>query len=199
MGLAKVQYRFKRFGASLASVFFLALAVYGQTTDKRILTLDRIFNSNEFRSETFGPARWLEGGSNYTTLEPSPANREARDIIRYEAATGARSVLIAAASLTPKAAPAPLVIDDYAWSKDGRKLLVFTNSKPVWRQNTRGDYWVFDIATKKLTKLGQDAAAATLMFAKFSPDGNRVGYVRENNLYVENLADNRITQLTRDG
>src|SRR5205814_6320557 len=89
--------------------------------------------------------------------------------------------------------------DDYTWSKDGRKLLVYTNSKPVWRQNTRGDYWVFDITAKKLTKLGKDAAVATLMFAKFSPDGTRVGYVVKNNLYVEDLSDNRITQLTSDG
>src|SRR6185503_11347114 len=142
---------------------------------------------------------WLDDGSAYTTLEPSPNNKEARDIIRYEAATGARTVLIAAASVTPKGASAPLEIDDYAWSKDGRKLLVFTNSKQVWRQNTRGDYWVFDVTSKKLSKVGRNAAASTLMFAKFSPDGARVGYVRENNLYVENLADNRITQLTRDG
>ena len=38
-----------------------------------------------------------------------------------------------------------------------------------------------------------------MMFAKFSPDGTRVGYVRENNLYVENIADGKITQLTTDG
>jgi dipeptidyl-peptidase 4 len=194
-----VKCRFNLIGAALVSVVCFALAVYAQPLDQRILTLDRIFGSNEFRSQTFGPARWLEDGSAYTTLEPAPANREARDIIRYEASTGARSVLIAAASLTPKGASAPLVIDDYAWSKDGRKLLIFTNSKQVWRQNTRGDYWVFDITTKTLAKLVRNAAPSTLMFAKFSPDGTRVGYVRENNLYVEDLGTSRITQLTRDG
>ena len=175
------------------------LAAQAQVADKRILTLDRIFASNEFRSETFGPARWLEDGSAYTTLEPSAANKEARDIVRYEAASGARTVLIAAASLVPSGASAPLRIDDYAWSKDGRKLLIFTNSKQVWRQNTRGDYWVFDIAAKKLLQIGRNAPPSTLMFAKFSPDGTRVGYVRENNLYVEDTATSRITQLTRNG
>jgi dipeptidyl-peptidase-4 len=194
-----VKCRLKSFAAALTSVIFFALAVSAQPGDKRILTLDRIFSSNDFRSETFGPARWLDDGSAYTTLEPSPANKEARDIIRYEAATGARTVLISASSLTPKGASAPLVIDDYAWSKDGHKLLIFTNSKQVWRQNTRGDYWVFDITAKKLLKLGRNASASTLMFAKFSPDGTRVGYVRENNLYVEDLATGRITPLTRDG
>lgn len=193
-----MKYRLRLFGVALASVVFFA-TVYGQVADKRILSLDRIFAASDFRSETFGPARWLNDGSAYTTLESSRAGKEARDIVRYEAATGVRSVLIAAASLTPKGAAAPLVIDDYAWSKDGQKLLVFTNSKTVWRQNTRGDYWVFEINAKKLVKIGKGAAASTLMFAKFSPDGTRVGYVRENNLYVEDLATSRVTQLTRDG
>ena len=194
-----VKRRLQSFGIAIVFVVFLVLNVSGQPADKRILTLDRIFSSNEFRSETFGPARWLEDGAAYTTVEPSPTHKEALDIVRYEAATAARSVMIAAAALIPGGAPAPLVIDDYAWSDDGKKLLVFTNSEQVWRQNTRGDYWVFDINAKKLTKLGKDAAPSTLMFAKFSPDGTRVGYVRENNLYVEDIATGRITQLTRDG
>ncbi|HJZ80308.1 MAG TPA: DPP IV N-terminal domain-containing protein, partial [Pyrinomonadaceae bacterium] len=193
-----MKFRFRLVGAVLASIVLLCSAGYSQQ-DRRILTLDRIFGSSEFRSEVFGPARWLEDGSAYTTLEASPANRDARDIVRYEAASGARSVLIAAASLIPTGASAPLVIEDYAWSKDGRKLLIFTNSKQVWRQNTRGDYWVFDIARKRLLQVDKSATPSTLMFAKFSPDGTRVGYVRENNLYVQDLATGRIMQLTRNG
>jgi dipeptidyl-peptidase-4 len=180
------------------AIVIFSSAAYGQSADKKVLTLDRIFSSNEFCSETFGPARWLDDGNAYTTLEPSASNKQTRDIIRYETSTGARSVLIAAASLIPKGASTPLVIDDYAWSKDGRKLLIFTNSKQVWRQNTRGDYWVFDIAAKRLQQVGRNAGASTLMFAKFSPDGTRVGYVRENNIYVEDLANGHITPLTRN-
>ena len=72
---------------------------------------------------------------------------------------------------------------------DEQKLLIFTNSARVWRSNTRGDYWVLDLKANSLRKLGgADAKPATLMFAKFSPDGQRVGYVRENNIYVENLS-----------
>jgi dipeptidyl-peptidase-4 len=194
-----VKLRLKLIGAALAAVVVFSSVADGQSADKKILTLDRIFSSSEFRSETFGPARWLGDGSAYTTLEPSAANKEVRDIIRYEASSGARTVLIAAASLIPKGASAPLDIDDYAWSSDGKKLLVFTNTRQVWRQNTRGDYWVFDIAARKLSQVGKNATASTLMFAKFSPDGTRVGYVRENNLYVEDLATGRISQLTRDG
>jgi dipeptidyl-peptidase 4 len=193
-----VKLKIRLVSATLALIVLLVTA-QAQTTDKKILTLDRIFASNEFRSETFGPARWLGDGSAYTTLEPSATSPEARDIIRYDTATGARTVLIAATSLVPSGASTPLEIEDYAWSKDGRKLLVFTNTEQVWRQNTRGDYWVFDIAAKKLLQIGKNATPSTLMFAKFSPDGSRVAYVRENNLYVEDLATGAVTQLTRNG
>src|SRR5690606_24191503 len=95
---------------------------------------------------------------------------------------------------------APLAIENYIWSADRNRVLIFTNSERVWRTNTRGDYWVLDRESGRLKKLGGTAAKpSTLMFAKFSPDGDRVGYVRENNLYVEDLASGAITQLTQDG
>src|SRR5213075_1653232 len=93
-------------------------------------------------------------------------------------------------------------IEDYSWSPDGKRLLVFTNSQRVWRENTRGDYWVLDLGNWRLRKLGGAAAKpSTLMFAKFSPDGGRVAYVRERNLYVERLDGSApaITRLTSDG
>jgi dipeptidyl-peptidase-4 len=91
-------------------------------------------------------------------------------------------------------------IENYAWSPDLSKLLIFTNGRPVWRTESRGDFWVLDRASGRLRRLGGSRARpSTLMFAKFSPDGRRVGYVREFNLYVEDLASGRITQLTADG
>ncbi|MHC5062189.1 MAG: S9 family peptidase, partial [Planctomycetota bacterium] len=78
-------------------------------------------------------------------------------------------------------------------------LLIFTNSKRVWRRNTKGDYWVLNLQNRKLQKLGAHADPATLMFAKFSPRGDRVAYVCKNNIYVEDLKDSHTTQLTSDG
>jgi dipeptidyl-peptidase 4 len=109
-------------------------------------------------------------------------------------------VLVPATRLILPGDTAALTIEDYSWSGDEQQLLIFTNSKPVWRQNTRGDFWVLSLKTHRLRKLGgPHAKPSTLMFAKFSPDGGRVGYVRENNLYVEDLTSGRILQLTRDG
>ena len=148
-------------------------------------------------TQRFGPARWIENGAAYTTLEASESSRGAADIVRYDPATGARTVMVPASSLVPRGQTAPLDIEDYGWSDDGAQLLVFTNSKKVWRTNTRGDYWVLNRATGALQKLGgKDAPESSLMYAKFSPDGARVGYVRQGEIYVERLADGAITRLT---
>ncbi len=167
--------------------------------DPSLLSVRGIYASPEFASERFGPARWLEKGAAYTTLEKSEGGK-GRDIVRYATESGERTVLVSAAAITAPGDTAALDVEDYSWSPDGTKLLIFTNSQPVWRQNNRGDYWLLDRASGKLQKLGgPEAKPSTLLFAKFSPDGGRIGYVRENNLYVENLATGAITQVTTDG
>ena len=149
--------------------------------------IDRIFKDHAFDAPRFGPARWLPDGTAYAIVEHGSSGGS--EIARYDAASGARSV----------SAHTSLDIDDYAWSADGKELLIFTNTKKVWRQNTRGDYYVLDVAAGTQKKLGGSAPESSLMFAKFSPDGTRVAYVRQNNLYVEQVAAGTITQLTSDG
>ncbi len=167
--------------------------------DPSLLSIRRIYQAPEFGAQPFGPARWLGDGSSYTTVEPA-AEGPGADLVRYDVERGDRQVLVAARQLVPQGDTLPLEIEDYEWSPDGNQLLVFTNTQPVWRLNTRGDYWVLDRAAGRLRQLGSDQAApSTLMFAKFSPDGRRVGYVRENNLYVEDLASGAVTALTSDG
>ena len=99
----------------------------------------------------------MPDGTAYAIVE-RPASGEGSEIVRYDAATGARTVLVAATRLVPSGSKTPLDIDDYAWSADGKRLLLFTNTVKVWRQNTRGDYWVLDVATGG----GTDAAFAAL-------------------------------------
>ena len=168
--------------------------------DSTRLDVQMIYASPWFTGENFGPARWLGQGEAYTTLERATAPAKGQEMIRYETMSGARSVLVPAAKFIPARDTAPLGIEEYSWNGDQSKLLIFTNSRPVWRANTRGDFWVLDLHTWELRKLGgPDAKEATLQFAKFSPDGSKVGYVREHDLYVEDLATGRITRLTNDG
>ncbi len=164
------------------------------------LTLQRIFVGEEFRVERYRPARWLEDGSGYTTLEPSPDFERARDIVCYDPATGQRSVLVPAASLVAEEGAEPLSIRDYQWSADGKLLLIYTNTRRVWRRDTRGDYWLLHLETGQLQKLGGDAAESTMMFAKLSPDGTQVAWVdfKEKDLYVQDLSTFDVRRLTDD-
>jgi dipeptidyl-peptidase 4 len=148
--------------------------------------IKKIFDSRDYAVESFGPARWMRGGTAYTTVEDG-------SLTQYDTASGKRSVLVSKDRLNN------LKIDDYSWSEDGKKLLVYTNSKKVWRQNTRGDYWVLDLSHDSFKKLGGDAPAASLMFAKFSPDGTRVAYVRAHDIYIEDLATGKSHALTSGG
>ena len=150
--------------------------------------IDRIYTANAYAAPRFGPARWHPDGKAYTIVERRDGGAE---IAHYDAATGARSVLV----------QTKLDIDDYAWSADGRRLLIFTNTRKVWRQNTRGDYWVIFLNgdAQGEMKLAQSAPEAWLMFAKLSPDATRVAYVRQNNIYVQRLDTGAVTQLTSDG
>ena len=183
----------------VASVLSLLSAPLAAQQDLSLLSVRSIYASPEFASERFGPARWLENGAAYTTLEKS-AEGKGRDIVRYATGSGERTVLVTATAITAPGDTTALDVEDYGWSPDGTRLLIFTNSQPVWRQNNRGDYWVLDPASGRLQKLGgPEAKPSTLLFAKFSPDGSRIGYVRENNIYVEDLATGTITQVTTDG
>lgn len=183
---------------TLIWILLASLATVAQQ-DPSLLSVERIFASRDFRAETFGPARWLDGGESYTTLEKSADDSAGMDIVKYDTKSGKRSILVSAKQMTPNDAAKPLKIDTYEWSKDKQLLLLFANTQRVWRYNTRGDYWVLNLKTGALKQLGGDAKPGTLMFAKFSPDGSRVGFVRENNVYVENLQSGDITALTSDG
>lgn len=182
---------------STAQIALLAQAPQPSVDPK--LTVERIFASPEFRPERFGGFQWLKDGNSYAKFEPSEKVKGAMDLVRYDIETSKRDVLLSADRLIPAGETKALEIDGYDWSADEKRILIYTNSQKVWRQNTRGDYWVLDVASGKLTKLGGDAKPATLMFAKFSPDGTKVGYVRENDLYVEDVTSGQITRLTKDG
>ncbi|MBM3854919.1 MAG: S9 family peptidase, partial [Verrucomicrobia bacterium] len=184
--------------AAIVTIACSSLLSAASQLDRR---LEQIFGPKpQFEAKRFGPAKWIEDGAAYTLLEVRKEKAQGKDLVRYDTATGRREVLIAAERFTPSGAEAkPLAIEDYAWSKDGRWLLIFANAQKVWRQKTRGDYWVLEVARGGLRRLGGKAPAASLMFAKFSPDGTRAAYVHEHNLYVEDVRSGAIRQVTKDG
>jgi dipeptidyl-peptidase-4 len=167
------------------------------SAEKDMIT--RIF-SGEFSERPTPAPRWFENGQSYIAMEPTAGGGKGRDVVKYDTTSGKKlEVLITAAQMTPTGAKDPLQSAALSWSKDNQRVLIFTNTRRVWRTNSRGDYWFLDRTTGKLKKLGGDAPEASLMYAKFSPDATRVAYVKQNDIYVEDLATGNIKRLTQDG
>lgn len=161
-------------------------------------SLHTIFASSKYQGQGLPGLRWADDGVHYTVPEPSPGGSGSFDIVEYSAATGSKKVLVPARMLTPAGSSSPLWVEQYDWSTDKSHLLIFTNSKKVWRQNTRGDFWILDTRTGALHRVGDTTEASTLMYAKFSPDGTRVAYVHAGDLYVEPTTGGAVTRLTND-
>ncbi|MCP4048486.1 MAG: prolyl oligopeptidase family serine peptidase, partial [Gammaproteobacteria bacterium] len=160
-----------------------------------------------------GRIRWLEDGSGYTALETveeySDVDPERdkegeiikwpEDIVVYDPETLDHNILISAGQLTPEGEEKALTVDDYIFSENRDKLLIYTNSVKVWRTKSRGDYWMLDMDSGDLWQLGgTEADESSLQFAKFSPDDTRIAYVREDNIYVQELETRTIEQITSD-
>lgn len=137
---------------------------------------------------------WTEDGGHY--YEFSDNGIEIVNPINAQ-----RTIFLPSAALVPKGQSAALKISDFSISPDKEHILLYTNSKRVWREETRGDYWVYQKKTNQLTQLGKTFPPSQLMFAKFNPQGTKVAYVNKSNhnIYIEDLATGTIKQITKDG
>jgi hypothetical protein len=185
--------------------------------------------TRDFSDEGFDRPRWWTEGSYYTTLKSrtvptataaaaaqssiggltettasaaSSTTMTVNEVILHNAETGENSVLVAYEDLVPEGQTSPIAIHDYSTSNDRTKVLIFTNSQKVWRFNTKGSYWVLDLAAKgtpgALRQLGGEDKDC-LLFGSFSPDATKVAYVRKNNIFVEDLQTRTVAQITTDG
>jgi len=135
---------------------------------------------------------WTSDGDSYFKLEEN-------QLVTYTLPDHDVKIVISKEQLTPAGKSEPLEVNHFSFSEDQQKVLLFTNTKKVWRLNTKGDYWVFNFKTNTLKQIGKTLHPSTLMFAKFSPDGNTIAYVSGNNLYSEDYASGNIQPLTTDG
>lgn len=188
------------------------------------ITVDAIFRRGEFRSAPLPSIHWLKDGRSYLDLAPNAAG--GADIVRVDVVSGASRVIADAKAIVDENG-APIEIEDISLSDDESKALLFHNSVPVWRANTRGVFHVLDFTTGRVIAvrvIGKRNAASTdttpqpalgkksdpsflatplhsglQMFAKFSPDGRQVAFVSDNDLYVTTLATGATRRLTTDG
>ncbi|WP_316784026.1 S9 family peptidase [Pedobacter frigiditerrae] len=146
-----------------------------------------------------GIAKAQRGGVNWTKDGSSYYQNVGGEIVTITLPKNERKTIISRQLLTPEKSASPIAVRSFQLNDAGTKALIYTNTKRVWRQDSRGDYWVADIANNTLKQIGKGKPASSLMFAKFSPDATKVAYVSEHNVYVEDLATGEIKALTTDG
>jgi dipeptidyl-peptidase-4 len=176
---------------------WMILPSYAQKNNT-ILKLEDIYKNRIYQDKGYGPVRWSKDSQGYLAFEPNK-EVDGRDIVMYGAISGVQSVICSAKSFIPEGQKKPLQVSDYIWSNDNSKLLLFTNTRRVWRYNTRGDYWLLDVKSGRLRQTGKSVEPATMMFAKFSPDGSRIAYVSRQNIIVEDLLTGKAMPITTDG
>jgi dipeptidyl-peptidase-4 len=152
------------------------------------LSLDKIYREYLFYPNTIDGIRTMADGAYYTVLESD------RMIVRIDYKTGQNKTVLFNISRLP--GDGITSIHDYAFSTDEKKILLSTNISRIYRHSFEARYWVYDVITGAATPL---ADTGKQQLATFSPDGHKVAFVRNNNLYYKDLLDNSIIQVTRDG
>ena len=180
----------------LTASLVVVAAVMAQAQKPHIPTLQEAVYGGLIRTEGGSNVNWIDG-DRYSKTERNAEGKN--EIVAYTAKDNKREVIISADKLVNPATGKQVPVRSFTFSADNSKVLIYTNTRRVWRYDTRGDYWVLDVQSGSLRQLGKQCPEATMMFAKFSPDGTRVAYVSRNNIYVENIADGKVVQLTTDG
>jgi dipeptidyl-peptidase-4 len=154
------------------------------------LTLEDIWAKPTFRSASVPGFDWMKDGRYYSALKDG-------NLVQHEVTTGkAVQTLVAASALQVPSAAKPLDVDGYSFNASEQKVLFTTATEPIYRHSARASYYVFDRGTQKLTPL---SAGGKQGYATFSPDGQRVAFTRDNNLFVTDLATMKETAVTADG
>jgi dipeptidyl-peptidase-4 len=171
----------------LLSVLFLISVCYA-TLQAQQITLNDLFVTRSFQQSKVDGLASTNDGLNYTTLENS-----GQQIVKYSYKTGEKVNLIL--DIQTLKNDSLQSISEYTFSADETKVLLLTDRKPIYRRSFTAVYFVYNFVTKELTRL----STGRQQVATFSPDGERIAFVRNNNLFVKSLRFNTERQMTTDG
>ena len=167
---------------------FLAILIITPTfAQKRDITLDDLWQNYTFNPSNIRGFNSMNDGEHYSTMEKTENGQE---IIKYQFKDGKKvRTLFSSADFNIQR------INNYTFSDDEKLLLLSTETEKIYRYSSKSAYYIYNIFTDKLKKLTDDK----VMYATFSPTGEKVAYVFDNNLYIKNLRSEKITQVTTDG
>lgn len=173
----------------LSVLWIQSFVVFAQ--QKLPVTVTEVFQKGAFRANYFGGLRWLGNGAFYTSLETVG---KTTFILKHQNPSGNVVDTILNTALLKDTSLAAL--EEYSWNSQENLLLLETASEPIYRRSSKSSYFVYDLQTKQLKSI---AGGEKCAYATFSPDGNQVAYVRDNNLFVTNLATMTETAITVTG
>ena len=184
---------------SRAVVFWLvcSLLLLPSALAQNSLTLEAIHDSNEFAGKRFQGGRWAESGPVIHYIE-SDADGPGTDLMSFNLETDAQKTLVEGAKLYADDVGRVVAVEDYQYSSDGRRMLLYTDSERVWRAATKGFYYLYDADAESLKPVSRRDLGFQ-MFAKLDPAGDRVAFVRDRNLFVVDLETGEEKALTSDG
>ncbi|MBC7448940.1 MAG: S9 family peptidase [Hymenobacteraceae bacterium] len=161
---------------------------------KKNLTLEDIWAKRDLFAASPEGTNWLKDGRYYTALVPDEKN-QTQDIVRFDITTGQPvNTLVEGESL--KGAAGPLTVDGYTFSSDEQRLLITTAEEPIYRRSSKAEFYLYDLKKKELKSVSKGGKQ---QYAAFSPDGERVAFVRQNNLYYVDVAGGQEHKVTEDG
>lgn len=166
-------------------LLILAVVAFAAAHAQKQITVEDFTTKNTFAQRSVSGINWMKDGQFYSSLSSNK-------VIKFDITTGKEvQTLLDGDALSPRVA-----IQDYSFSANESKLLLLTATESIYRHSFTAEYFVYDIPTKKLTKLSSGGRQS---YASFSPDGSKVAFVRNNNLFYTDLASMSETQVTDDG
>ncbi|HOZ75755.1 MAG TPA: S9 family peptidase [Flavobacterium sp.] len=168
-----------------ALLLFLCVAVVAQQK----ISVEEIY-SGAFRAKGMDELQSMKNTNQYTVLNADRATRSMQ-IDLYDFATLNKVSTLIDSKNFPDLANG---IDAYSFSSDEKKILIANNSNPIFRHSFTADYFLYDTASKQLTKLFEQVQEPTL-----SPDAKKIAFAKDNNLFVYDIASKKIAQITTDG
>ena len=167
----------------------LSLSALSQAQEKKDIKLEDIAKYPIFRQQGMHDFASMNDGSHYSVLESNGLQ-----ISKYSYVTGnIVDVLIDLGQLASKDLHS---IEGYEMSKDESKILLYTASSQIYRHSFFADYYVYDIQQKKLISIAGNTA---IRLASLSPDGSKVAYLKDNNIFYTDLNNGQEIQVTKDG
>ncbi len=182
---------------SLAISPLLFLSTYiGSWAQTDSLSLEDIYSQSVFSPSNIKGINWMDDGRFYTS-QVQEEEEYYQHIIQYDITTGeAVDTLVNGRQLVPEDEPLALSYQKYAFSSDGDKVLLATEYEPIYRRSSRAYYYVYDRDDGSFRALADGGKQS---YATFSPDGSKVAFVRNNNLFYVTLSNGSVTQITTDG